>query len=639
MKKVGIKFIIFLGFVAGCTFTPKDKFINPIKQPPNTIKVVVDIQDPNFQDPYPLVAQTTFNFTIDSVSNPIIDNQVLLDGNPLTGVIVSGRKLSFSLNPNTIADGNHTVKIQVKLDTKSGSLADLLGAEYYGVEKDFTVIVDKVLPDPTASLTFAMENGYLTLNWGKLNKTNFYYTIVHNSANLSGDTIILDPTITKFIDYGYVGGTIDYTVYVNNTTGSKQIGNGNYYLKPIALNFSDDSDFSEIISWNNIQINSQNVSIRIEGNNTIKNWTRVVPITQSLISGDTLVMGDKDAIKLTIQRNGFKQYQFDSLVTFTSNGNFSPFQEIVSTTQPKLFTLKGDIKRVGFPVFSKEDSLSGHFYVSIAIQAMVISNDGQTGMVLDNLQKFYKFNPNDFSQFSSYPLNYQGPFPGGGSLNISTGYNANNISSISVNQLAGINYVVNLNPTDIFNYQPRNTAGILDIASGKIVWSDTTNNSSPLISSDGNYFVMDDSAQTHGLIYKNNSGSWNFLGKVPSGTKYFRNNSSTELLVVTSTNISVFDLTKPVDNNKNFSFVRTFSINQNSTVANVGYDELSQNIYIEYLNSTNIGSNKISSIKVYGIQNFNYQGSGDAILNGANGPHIYVNGYHFLGIGYANKIR
>src|SRR5258706_10534366 len=121
--------LIFLT-CATCTFTPGHKYINPISAPPSTIQVFVNMNDPNFSDPYALKFPTTFSFTIYGTSHPIIGLELSLDGVPFSA-LSADQPIQFTIDPYPLADGAHSVKILIKIATESGSLAERLRAAYY----------------------------------------------------------------------------------------------------------------------------------------------------------------------------------------------------------------------------------------------------------------------------------------------------------------------------------------------------------------------------------------------------------------------------------------------------------------------------------------------------------------------------
>jgi hypothetical protein len=633
----------------GCTFAPKDKFVNPISQPPSSIKVSVDIQNSNFKDPFNLNAVTTFNFKIDSTTKPILDYQVLLDNRPIIGVTVNKMLLSFTLDPSTLFDGNHAVKILIKLDSKSGSLANYLGVEYYTVEKDFTVVVDKTPPSYTGGpIIFAIENGFLTLTWTKSDKNNFTYLIKHSNSYVGGDTLIADPSINKFIDRGYIGGPINYTisaVLLNSPPIS--LVSGSFSTRPVNLKVSLTSAGVQSLSWSATKLSTTNASISMQ----IRSWYTTVPISQGSVPVNNSLLGDANAISIHILRNiqnAYPKYSYDTSLVYTSINNFPKFNSFHATESQKLLLSNSThLTRLDLQKLMKEDSIP---YSGSPLK-IAVSGDGGSGLIFDYYSSFYnflyKFNPGDFSQFhGNYFLNYSGPFKGG-QTNISTGYTPNNVSSISNTKLGGINYRIFLDPVN--SYDPRSTAGIWDFSSGKVAWADTSNIDTPLISTDGNYFVVNSHAATENLVYQNNAGSWSFIGKVPLGTRLFRNRGTTELIVITSTSVIVFDLAQAPDSNYNFKVVRSFSVDQSPPPNTIAYDPASECIYFEYIGQSFYNSafnyyTRPSTIKVYGIGFFDYKGSGDAIIDAptsdqATVHHVYSNGYHFLSSGYSEKIK
>ena len=123
-------------------------------------------------DTYQMVWNTHFFFTLKGPNQRLRSFSIKIDGTEIKNGL-SGNQLEFQIDPITLTDGNHLVEVDMIVDTGSGSLANLIQAEYYYITKSFIIVVDKVPPQPISSLALAIENGLLKMKWDKLNKTNF----------------------------------------------------------------------------------------------------------------------------------------------------------------------------------------------------------------------------------------------------------------------------------------------------------------------------------------------------------------------------------------------------------------------------------------------------------------------------------
>lgn len=632
--------------VFGCSYQFKDRYINPVSPPPSTLQVSIDIEDPNFKSPFSLVTTTTFAFDVDGTTKKIVAIKVLVDGNELTNVTNTVNRISFTLDPASMNDGNHSVSMFVDIDTESGSLADQLGGEFYQLDKAFTVVVDKIPPTYSGSpIAFAIENGALTLTWTKADKQNFYYKIVHtgNNANtqnnLSGDTTIYDPTINKFIDYGYLGGPISYKIYAIASNGTNELVDGNYNTRTINIHVSAAATGVENLSWSGGELNTSNVSISLQGTG----WNQNGLFSLGTATGGKPMLGDADRITVSMKRNGYSSYSYDTVIAFTPASNFQQFSFLKSTESGKLVTTRAGayLTRVDLQSLAREDSITWGAPTNV-----VISADGTMGLVYDHYSpssSVYIFDPDDFSQpHTGYYLEYVGPYNGG---QITSFYTPKGIGSVSDTRMGGINYQVYIDPVNFYN--PTNTAAIWDFTTGKALWADTTNADAPVISADANYFVANNQAATENWVYKNNAGSWSFIGKVPLGTRIFRNHGTAELIVASPSSLNVYDFTQLPDQNGNFAAVRSFALSQTPNV--IDYDPASDNISLEYLGALSYNAAlatylQLSTINVYGIQNFDFKIAAEAMVvaavnNQTTTQHKYAGGYHFLSSGYAEKIN
>jgi hypothetical protein len=306
-----------------------------------------------------------------------------------------------------------------------------------------------------------------------------------------------------------------------------------------------------------------------------------------------------------------------SFVGEKSSTSLIPFTRLeILTTASKLILLdRNTLARYNLPDLKKEDELYNVFGFT---QQLVTSSD-EANLVVGNRL----FNPLDFSETTGLSATLKQPDGNYQYFPFQT------ISSLSNNGFIGANFIYNGSPMAGVHDLTKNTA--LDV----LEWSEEMNSDTPLLSDDGLYLVVNNKAQTTGRVYKKIANLWTLIGNVPPHKKYWRGHSTTELIIV-GTSVQVFDLTTMPDQNGFFIPLRSHSF-INSSVIDVGYDQPSQNIYVQSLSP-----DYYSTIRLYSVNNFILTGKAKAYVPPvAPIPtrHLYCNNFHFLTTGQGEKLK
>ncbi len=629
--------LVLLVVVAeACTYTLENKkYINPIQPPPSQINVVVDIESPNFKSPFYLDWPTTFSLKVQSLNKPVTGFTVLLDNTTSISASISDGIFQFLLHPAQVGYGTHSLKIQIKVDTQSGSLADQLGGEYYLVEKAFDLIVDPTLPPVATPLQPVIENGYLRIRWNlnsnsnhsysyglsKYNVTNYYTTAFVETKTFVG------PGQMIYIDSGYVGGWTRYYLQVSNYFNSESFGSADTHTRTTEFLIQTTANQFKTLTWSS-RISDANLTVVGPGG------SQTVSLNSGRIDLDTVFLGDQKNYRVIINRNTHPLQAFDSTFSIGTQPNLAPFTDLRMLPQSKLLAygqVSNDIIRYSLPDFVKEDALSSYFYSlgSSSTILLSVSADGQNS-VFGSGGLPVEFNPLIFSHYSVYQTEIASP-DNSSYINLIP----STLSTLSNNGLQGMSILYNGSPRPVIADMNVNTT---QSPYAGVVWKDSVNQDIPVISEDGRYFCINTSDQTVGRVYQNISGTWSLMGQVPPGKKYFRGHSTTELIVVGMT-VQVFDLSTSPDGNSYFRPVRTFNYSSGigTQTPSVGYDGPSQNIVIE-----TIDHYYYSTIRTYDVTTFALNGRAVAYAPpSAPYPirHLYSGNYHFLTSGFAEKLQ
>ncbi len=638
MKKIIGAFVLLMTvIVVSCNYPLDKKYVNPISPPPAQINVFVDISAPGFTStPYYLDWTTTFSLKIENTNRPIRYYSVEMDSKVIDSKL-SNNEITFTLSPYQAGDGTHTVKLKVSIATESGSLADLEGLENYEVEKDFDVIVSSSLPQFSQPVT-SIENGYLKIEWNQSPDRKFRYSVSKFHGFDYNQTFIEQNTFMGsghyiYYDSGYVGGPTQYTINVSNFAANATMP---YVKMNKGTQFSLQPDLHKLykLSWTPLFADAILTVVGPGG-------SRLIDYNTGAVDLDTLFLGDTRNYHLLVNRNLHPAQRFDSTFSIVSASNLPPFKDIKVFAAQSKFIIYGplvynpssgqyDIRKFTLPDFTVEDNLTAHFpggsYNPILMFAA--SADGQR-LTYSMGGVPVKLDPLTFSSQSGYFCEI--PMLDGAYSLLSPSA----MSSYANNGLLAMSYINNGASIAAIADMTINADPVATYSG--IVWKDSINTDIPVLSDDGQFFVVNASDRSAGQVYMNVSGSWTQIGKVPAGKYFFRNHGTSELIAVTNT-IQVFDVSTPVGNgffapDRSFNYQNTTG---NQTVGDVGYDDATQNIFVE-----TITPDYHSTIRTYDVSGF--LNNGKMTANVAPGvfpvKHIYSDNYHFITSGYGEKVQ
>lgn len=513
LKNFGAKllclFIVSVLFIQ-CTFEPFEEYISPIN-PPETITVSFNINDPNFKNPYYLLEPTRLIFKLDNLSNAILDSEIKLNHSSINSNITNNG-VEFILYPEGMENGNHVIHMTFKIDTKSGSLANKLGAEYYIVEQTFNVIIDT---DPPVFNSFEaiMENGFLTFRWSETEKLNFVYKVkLYNSFGSILDSVLIDPQTNQFINRGYVGGHLYYQVLASGVGFEITVGSGQIWHTPVTFTLIKNAEGIAQLQWFKNNINLENVKLQIDYKINSPN-TITIPLTsEGIINLGKMGLREGITVSTIVYRDGFVSHKSRESLWLDPIPNIKAFLEfkILKEQNKLLLGAANKIYRYDLDGFVLEDSLSLDQHGIFTLRSLVVTPDG-TRAYVNNFERFISFDPLRFDNVSYHDLD---------ALMGEVGEKSANISFLSLGN-ATDNGLISM------GFQKGFSAfhAILDISNSKVLWhSDMNNWFVPILSHDGKYFsapYLLSYLYYEGWIYRRDNGQYNKIGKIGPGDSTF----------------------------------------------------------------------------------------------------------------------
>ncbi|MGY6520116.1 MAG: hypothetical protein ACXIUD_00185 [Mongoliitalea sp.] len=507
-KGLTIAWICLATFIfSQCTYELEEEFHLDIK-PPSLREVTLLINDSELPQPFYLMERTNFRFTLQELNNAIFETEVRLNGNLIKADIVDGA-VTFSMNPDFLEPKEHLLEMVFYADTRSRSLANLLGGEYYVINKTFRVIIDPTVPE-FHSFTSELEDGYLVYRWkGPQDRKNFVYRFRRNTSGhpYFKDTIIYDTNVNHFIDKGFVGG---YQYHNLRATGFKfDVTINAKQLHVPEPDFSLIKDEEEIVKlvWTKAAINPEGVILSITAPFEFEG-VKTYPFSSSgeISIGKLDYLEDAD-VKYTLHRTGYIQQQIEGSLHLRAEPTFEQFERFIMLKDNHKILIQNDrgIFRYDLNGYVLEDSLIFNNLGIYEINSIIISPNESKGYFIDPDRGIMSFDPLDFSKIQLHEISL--PLSISNSLSFPPRFQLGNASEnglVTARMFSGINRSV-----------------VIDMNNEKILWHSHAGSwSIPTISPDGKYFAANLSFTDEdyiGRVFQHVQGGFQQIGQIDLG--------------------------------------------------------------------------------------------------------------------------
>ncbi len=169
--------------VFSCTYTPSGNNFNNIEKPslPTTELNLTNV--PSDSTIY-LIRPTVLSFEVSSNMTQSFEGAVYLNESVIKRF--STNNTQFQISPAGLANGSHNLQVVIQISTESGSLADQFDSEYFQIEKNWDIEVDKSGGKQLPILSSTATDSGLVITWTKYDKRNFSsYSLVRRNVNSS----------------------------------------------------------------------------------------------------------------------------------------------------------------------------------------------------------------------------------------------------------------------------------------------------------------------------------------------------------------------------------------------------------------------------------------------------------------------
>lgn len=166
-----ITLLIFICIsITGCSyeFSP-DNFIEISK--PEIVENIINLN--NFKNLDTINVSSQLVYTFKGETNQYLLESKLYIDNQNFGIGMNGNVGTFTINPATYEDGIHTIRIQNKFTSGTGSIADQAQKEILNATQEFKFIVHRKPSVPPAITEATIVDGSILVKWAAVNNLEY----------------------------------------------------------------------------------------------------------------------------------------------------------------------------------------------------------------------------------------------------------------------------------------------------------------------------------------------------------------------------------------------------------------------------------------------------------------------------------
>lgn len=180
------------------------------------------------------------NFSFTSSDQAIEAVSLFIDND--SPQVVSSASGKFSFNRFPLAEGIHTVKLEVSTSSGTGSIAEKVGAEHFVSTRTWVLVYEK----PNAHIDRVIENGLQKISWKACRSNKLVDYVVYCQ-----DKVLATVKTNYFVDSTYVGDSRSYSISARFNNGEAlSWGSLSLPSEMPVFRFSVSKDNKYMIHWN-----------------------------------------------------------------------------------------------------------------------------------------------------------------------------------------------------------------------------------------------------------------------------------------------------------------------------------------------------------------------------------------------------
>lgn len=255
IKKITLLIFICL-IITGCSYEfSADNFVEISK--PKAEENIIDLN--KFKNLDTINVQSQLTYTFKGKSNQFLLESNLYIDNQNIGLYIDANVGTFNINPSAYTDGIHTIRIENKYTSGSGSIADQLQNEILETKEEFKFVVHRNPSLPPNITEAVIKDGSILVKWASVN--NPEYKNAYLSLKFKRKEIRIPLTkemleLGSYVDKNTIlfpanSNTPDYDDYLSVTYAI-------VFESPYTELYSSNKSISYDSSWFNIKISYYN---------------------------------------------------------------------------------------------------------------------------------------------------------------------------------------------------------------------------------------------------------------------------------------------------------------------------------------------------------------------------------------------
>lgn len=168
-KKITLLIFICLS-ITGCSyeFSP-DNFLEILK--PKIEENIIDLNNFKNLDTINVPSQLVYTFK-GKTNQHLIESKLFIDNQNL-GLSMNGNVGTFNINPSAYEDGIHTIRIENKFTSGTGSIADQAQLEILNATEEFKFVVHRNPSSPPNITEAIIKDGSILVKWASVNNPEY----------------------------------------------------------------------------------------------------------------------------------------------------------------------------------------------------------------------------------------------------------------------------------------------------------------------------------------------------------------------------------------------------------------------------------------------------------------------------------
>lgn len=340
-----ISLFFFMLFMSSCVYEPTEKYTVNLTKP--VVGPSIDVDLNLLTDTLFFYWPSTVNLKINAGNLKVLTVKYYLDNNEVYG---DYNDSGFFITLNFTQPGLHKFKMSIIINTGSGSLADILGAEGFQYDSREWVLVAKPL-NTDFNLSFNLDENGLIFNWKEYDGIDIKTYRLKDLSTRNN----YDIKTNTFQNTFYTGAQGYYEIYVVDNENNEHFWGRCFLNKNLPVLRLGNINNHIALIWNKTLFTGNIAEYQVFQKDTFSgNWSKIATVSNSDTS---ILIGTPNVFA---QRFSFYLYCVPKVYTYIDNtSSFSPFlQDVYTAISGPKFDYNVGVNCSGFNFYNYSTTLN-----------------------------------------------------------------------------------------------------------------------------------------------------------------------------------------------------------------------------------------------------------------------------------------